>query len=128
MRYMSISKYLQCFFIFILGLFIMAGASPIQPEAFGFKGEVQQGGQEMSKADAGNKVYRQLNVIVAGITGLGALTLVAVFIKRVFEFGASAHNAQGRQKAMTGLLYVGIGFALLGGMSIFFAISAGLLG
>lgn len=94
-----------------------------------FKGQVvTSGSQEYKKEDAANKVYDQGNIIIAGLTGIGSLSLLILFVKRVFDLGSAAHNSKARQDAIMGLLYVGIGFALLGGTSLFFAIAAGLFG
>lgn len=127
-RFLSnILSYL-CIFLFSLG--IINTFTEIQSvEAINFQGKVEHAdnaGGLANKTTAANDLYDKIKAIVAGITGLGALTLLAILIKRVYDLGATAHNAKARSDALMGILTVGVGFALLGSMSMFFAIAAGL--
>lgn len=55
---------------------------------------------------------------IVGVAGLGAVTMVALFIKHFVVLGTVAGNPQAREEALKGLLYTGLATALLGSVSI----------
>lgn len=82
---------------------------------------------KLSKSEAiNNNVFDKLKVIVSGITGVGALTLMVLFLKNIFELGNSVNNAPEHAAALRGLLMTGVGLALLGGLTTMMLISSGI--
>lgn len=122
--------YLLFFIGIFLGLFILDDSKVVY--ASDFQGQVILGTDEdsnvYSKTDSANAVYDKMRVIIAGCSGVCALSLLLVFIKKAFDMGAAAHNPKARADAAMGMLITGISFALLGGTSLFFTITSGLLG
>lgn len=70
---------------------------------------------------AWNNFFKKYNSIIAGISGLAAITFVAFFIFYFLKLGASAGNPQARGQALLGLLWTGIAAAGLGAVSIIVA-------
>lgn len=80
-------------------------------------------GNEFSQSQdsAWNNFFSKYNSIIAGISGLAAITFVAFFIFYFLKLGASAGNPQARGQALLGLLWTGIAAAGLGAVSIIVA-------
>lgn len=57
-------------------------------------------------------------MFIVGISGVGAVTMVVLFIIQFLKLGASAGNPQARTQALTGVLWTGIAAAGLGAVSI----------
>jgi len=55
---------------------------------------------------------------IVGISGIGAVSMILFFIMQLLKLGAAADNPQGRQQAITGLIWSGIAAALLGSVTI----------
>ena len=74
-----------------------------------------------------NKIFTQYKGVIVGITGIGTLTMVCLFIFNFMKLGQSAGNPQARSAALTGLLWTGLAAAGLGGVTIFVGFSTNLL-
>lgn len=55
---------------------------------------------------------------ITGIAGIGAVTMVVLFIIQFIKLGASAGNPQARSQALVGVLWTGIAAAGLGAVTI----------
>lgn len=74
-----------------------------------------------------NKIFTEYKGVIVGITGIGTLTMVCLFIFNFMKLGQSAGNPQARSAALTGLLWTGLAAAGLGGVTIFVGFSSNLL-
>lgn len=93
-------------------------------------GKISMGKEWADNADqttAWNKIFDKYKGVIVGITGVGTLTMVALFILNFMRLGQAAGNPQKRTEALTGLLWTGIAAAGLGGVTIFVAVSTNLL-
>lgn len=55
---------------------------------------------------------------ITGIAGIGAVTMVVLFIIQFMKLGASAGNPQARSQALVGVLWTGIAAAGLGAVTL----------
>ncbi len=74
-----------------------------------------------------NKIFTEYKGVIIGITGIGTLTMVCLFIFNFMKLGQSASNPQQRQMALTGLLWTGLAAAGLGSVTLFVGFSTNLL-
>ena len=82
---------------------------------------------EKGQAGVWNDIFTQYKGVIVGITGIGTLTMVCLFIFNFMKLGQSAGNPQARSAALTGLLWTGLAAAGLGGVTIFVGFSTNLL-
>lgn len=64
------------------------------------------------------ELFEKYRGFIVGITGVGALTMIILFIVQFLKLGASAGNPQARSQALTGVLWTGIAAAGLGSVCI----------
>ena len=74
-----------------------------------------------------NKIFTEYKGVIIGITGIGTLTMVCLFIFNFMKLGQSAGNPQQRSMALTGLLWTGLAAAGLGSVTLFVGFSTNLL-
>lgn len=55
---------------------------------------------------------------ITGVAGIGAVTMIVLFIIQFMKLGASAGNPQARSQALVGVLWTGIAAAGLGAVTI----------
>lgn len=55
---------------------------------------------------------------ITGVSAIGAVTMLVLFIVQFMKLGASAGNAQARSNAITGCLWTGLATAGLGAVSL----------
>lgn len=67
---------------------------------------------------AWNQLFSRIKGIIVGITGVGTLVMIVLFIIQFMKLGASAGNPQARSQALTGVLWTGVAAALLGSVTI----------
>lgn len=94
------------------------------------KGGINRGGAYMDqqgKSGVWNKIFSEYKGVIVGITGIGTLTMVCLFIFNFMKLGQSAGNPQQRSMALTGLLWTGLAAAGLGGVTLFVGFSSSLL-
>ena len=84
-------------------------------------------GKNKQQSDVWNTIFVQYKGIIMGITGLGTLTMVALFIINFIKLGQAANNPNEKSRALSGLLWTGIAAAGLGGVTIFVGLAQGLL-
>lgn len=112
------------------GLTITVGNSPIdiyisqRPDVndvkvqMGTDGRLNVYGMGTGDANTWNQFYAKYKSVIVGISGVGAITFIALFIIQFMKLGASAGNPQARSQALTGCLWTGIAAAALGAVSI----------
>ena len=62
--------------------------------------------------------YERYRGFIVGISGVGAITMIVLFIVQFMKLGASAGNPQARSQALGGVLWTGIAAAGLGAVTI----------
>lgn len=67
---------------------------------------------------AWNQLFARFKGVIVGVTGVGTLVMIVLFIIQFMKLGASAGNPQARSQALTGVLWTGIAAALLGSVTI----------
>ena len=65
-----------------------------------------------------NQLFSRFKGIIVGLTGVGTLVMIVLFIIQFMKLGASAGNPQARSQALTGVLWTGVAAALLGSVTI----------
>lgn len=90
---------------------IEVGANGIE-----FKGN--DGFGKGNQDDTWNKILLQGRKFVIGVSGIGALAAIAVFIVSFMKLGASAGNPQARSQALSGIMWSGIAAAGLGSVTL----------
>jgi len=81
-------------------------------------GTNQNFGQGKDQSDFWGTILSQGRGFVVGISGIGALIAIAVFIISFMKLGTSAGNPQARTQALTGILWSGIAAAGLGSVTL----------
>lgn len=82
------------------------------------KGQLEVYGMGTGDANTWNQLFAKYKNVIVGVSGIGAITMMALFIIQFMKLGASAGNPQARSQALTGVLWTGIAAALLGAVSI----------
>ena len=80
-----------------------------------------------SDVDAWNQIFESLSLVITGITGIGVLACVMAFVIQIIKLGAAAGNPSERERALSGLLWTGIGTAGLGAVTIIFGFAYSLI-
>ncbi|MGF7058659.1 hypothetical protein [Brassicibacter mesophilus] len=65
-----------------------------------------------------NGFFERYRGFIVGVTGLGALTMIVMFIINFIRLGVSAGNPQTRTQAIKALFWTGISATGLGGITI----------
>ena len=65
-----------------------------------------------------NQLFSRFKGIIVGLTGVGTLVMIVLFIIQFMKLGSSAGNPQARSQALTGVLWTGVAAALLGSVTI----------
>jgi hypothetical protein len=82
---------------------------------------VISGGNFNAQQNAGGvwtTVLEKYRGFIVGVSGIGAITMVVLFIMQFLKLGASAGNPQARSQALSGVLWTGIAAAGLGSVSL----------
>lgn len=74
-----------------------------------------------------NLIFEKYRGVIAGVSGIVAISMMLLFIIQAFRLGSSAHNASERQKATQGLIWLGIATAISGSVSLFTGLFYGML-
>ena len=77
--------------------------------------EKDEAGQEVT---AWSKLFKEYRELIAGISGIGALTMIVFFIGQFMKLASSAGNPSARSQALTGVLWTGIAAVGLGAVSL----------
>lgn len=71
-----------------------------------------------SSSSAWNELIKKYKKFIVGISGIGAVSMIAFFIVQFMRLGASAGNPQARSQALVGVLWTGLAAAGLGAVTI----------
>ena len=80
--------------------------------------EISGGGFTKSKADAWATFISQYRYLITGIAGMGAVTMIGLFIFSFLKLGASVGNPQARSQALSGCLWTGVSAMGLGAVTL----------
>ena len=72
-----------------------------------------------NSSQAWGDLFTQYRGFIVGLSGVGAITMIALFIIQFIKLGASAGNPQARSQALAGVLWTGLAATGLGGVTIF---------
>lgn len=117
-------------FVMIMSLFFTLG-TPILSHANDIggvdvkvddTGNLTIGGTSNFKDGASTGAWNDLIVkyrkFIVGISGIGAVSMIAFFIVQFMKLGASAGNPQARSQALGGVLWTGLAAAGLGAVTV----------
>jgi hypothetical protein len=92
----------------------------LTPDASGKMGLAVTGGGFTNGGSAGawEAFIGKYRNFITGIAGIGAVTMVVLFIVQFMKLGASAGNPQARSQALVGVLWTGIAAAGLGAVTL----------
>jgi hypothetical protein len=82
------------------------------------KGNLIIQGINDNDTSAWNQLFDRFKGVIVGLTGVGTLVMIVLFIIQFMKLGASAGNPQARSQALTGVLWTGVAAALLGSVTI----------
>ena len=71
----------------------------------------------VNSSSAMNAFIQKYKTIIVGISGLGAVSMIAFFIFNFLKLGSVATNPSERSKVLTGLIWSGLAAAGLGAVS-----------
>lgn len=123
----KIEKLTKLFLALVLGIMCLMPLSTVQSHAVGEVNVELQGGQlvvqggGMDYADsdtAWNDFIKKYRGFIVGISGMGAVSMIAFFIFNFLKLGAVATNPSERAKVLQGLIWSGLAAAGLGAVSI----------
>lgn len=117
-------KILNISLIIIMLLCFLNCFKPIQTNATEAKVEISNGKIILnsgfnSQDDAFQHIIKKYKTIIVFFSGMGAITMVGIFIYTFIKLGATAGNPMERQKCISGLIVTGIATALLGSTALF---------
>ena len=81
-------------------------------------GQVTISGLPEGSGDAWTTLFDEYRSVIAGISGVGALTMIVFFIIQFIKLAGSANNPQARSQALTGVLWTGFAAVGLGAVSL----------
>ena len=82
---------------------------------------------EGTEEDAWNTMYDKYQLFIVGISGVAALTCLAVFIFQFIKLASVADNPQARSQVLTSIMWSGIGTVGLGSVTFFTGVFYGIL-
>jgi Type IV secretion system pilin len=71
-----------------------------------------------ASTSAWNDLIKKYRKFIVGISGIGAVSMIAFFIVQFMKLGASAGNPQARSQALGGVLWTGMAAAGLGAVTV----------
>lgn len=71
-----------------------------------------------NKVDATNAVLARYRFAIVGVSGVGALSMILVFILNFIRLGSTSHAPNERSKIISALIYSGIASAGLGSVTL----------
>ena len=112
----------------ILGLMLFATVPTVQADASigdvnismnGGKLTVNGGGMDYKDSDsAWTGFIKKYKTFIVGVSGMGAVSMIAFFIFNFLKLGAVSTNPSERAKVLQGLIWSGLAAAGLGAVSI----------
>ena len=118
----------------LLSLLIGTTTMQIYPNAKGLFDDdlqVSSTGEVSSNADgsedAFGKIIEKYKGVITFVSGIGAITMIGIFIFHFMKLGSTASNPSERAKVTTGLIWSGLAAAGLGAVSLIVGVFYGLL-
>ena len=84
----------------------------------GDNGQLIVDGISADDTSSWNQLFSRFKGVIVGLTGVGTLVMIVLFIIQFMKLGSSAGNPQARSQALTGVLWTGVAAALLGSVTI----------
>lgn len=78
---------------------------------------VGPGGKVQKKESLVTQTITKYRVVIAGISGIGAVSMILFFILNFIKLGAMSSNPEGRSRAVMGLILSGVAAAGLGAVT-----------
>lgn len=75
-------------------------------------------GKVTSKATNVNNFIKKYRFVIAGISGIGAMSMILFFILNFMKLGAYSANPNERARIVTGLVFSGVAAAGLGAVTL----------
>lgn len=93
-------------------------------------GEVTYGGDLATGSDGSSwtKLIAKYRFFIAGVSGVGAVSMILFFIMNFMKLGATSANPQERSRAIMGLVFSGLAAAGLGAVTFIVGIFFNALG
>lgn len=88
-------------------------------------GEVKTSANQNGSAFA--KIIDKYKGVITFVSGIGAITMIGIFIFHFMKLGSTAANPSERAKVTTGLIWSGLAAAGLGSVSLIVGVFYGLL-
>ena len=75
--------------------------------------------EKKTQKETWNSIFTEYKGVIIGVSGVGCLTMVLMFIILFMKLGTVAANPQERKNVVTGLLWTGLAAAGLGSVAMF---------
>lgn len=132
---MKNSKRIAMLFLAImLSLFIGSTVMQVDSHAIFESKDLQINGDGSVKTNtdgsknAFSKIINKYKGVITFVSGIGAITMIGIFIFHFMKLGSTAANPSERAKVTTGLIWSGLAAAGLGSVSLIVGVFYGLLG
>lgn len=123
------AKVIQLFVALFIGITMFMSVGAVKSEAtigdvnikVSSNGKMTVNGGGMEYKDSGSAwsaFIQKYKVFIVGISGLGAVSMIAFFIFNFLKLGATSTNPSERSKVLQGLIWSGLAAAGLGAVSI----------
>lgn len=74
-----------------------------------------------------NKIITKYKAVITFVSGIGAITMIAIFIFHFIKLGSTAANPSERSKCTTALIWSGLAAAGLGSVALIVGVFYGML-
>ena len=117
----------------MLSLFIGSISTQVHSHAlFDDDLQISNTGEVTSAANDQNEAFGRIiekyKGVITFVSGIGAITMIAIFIFHFMKLGSTAANPSERAKVTTGLIWSGLAAAGLGSLSLIVGVFYGMLG
>lgn len=122
------------FLAIMLSLFIGSTVMQVDSHAIFESKDLQINGDGSVKTNtdgsknAFSKIINKYKGVITFVSGIGAITMIGIFIFHFMKLGSTAANPSERAKVTTGLIWSGLAAAGLGSVSLIVGVFYGLLG
>ena len=127
---LSLTKTTKLFLSFLMGLMMFSsifattntngqiGDVDVKVDSNGKLTVTGGGMNHASSAGAMNAFISKYKTVIVGISGVGAISMIAFFIYNFLQLGAKSTNPSERAKVLSGLIWSGLAAAGLGAVSM----------
>lgn len=122
------------FLAMILSLFIGSTVMEVQSHAIFNSSDLKIDGSGQvttntnGSKSAFSKIIDKYKGVITFVSGIGAITMIGIFIFHFMKLGSTAANPSERAKVTTGLIWSGLAAAGLGSVALIVGVFYGLLG